>query len=158
MPQKLKKERQISQANLDASVEHIYYEADMLWHCLQKLSSRDPSEITCTADRNLLIEGVTLHGRCLYDMLYNNLAQKPDDIIAKDFFSDMSVWKKLCPNPSQKLKDMKLRVGKEVAHLTYGRNNKTTDEKNWSYSLIGQEILDTFILFEKNADLFARRA
>lgn len=133
--------------------EHLYYERDMLIYSLARIGDMGPHT---SAAKNCFIESFTIHARSLYGMLY---AENPrdDDVIAEDFFSDREYWKKIRPDATGNLKKIHGRVGKEVAHLTYGRIGITEEEKNWPYTDIANDLLNIFKLFESNADLLERK-
>jgi hypothetical protein len=95
---------------------------------------------------NALLESFTIHARALLDFLY---AEKPklDDVIAEDYFADPAQWESIRPAKTTTLQTVHRRVGKEVAHLTYARQEVTPEMKAWPFAQIGQEIISICNLF-----------
>jgi hypothetical protein len=85
---------------------------------------------------NALIEAFTLHARVLLAFLYSEKARK-DDVIADDYVANWTCGRPSMPEP---LKLIQGRVGKEVAHLTYGRLSLSEEAKQWPIIELSREM------------------
>lgn len=121
------------------SEEHLYYEIWMLNETSRLFDSN-------TVKNNAIIESFGIHARVLLDFLYKTTGL-PDDTLAVDFFDDPTEWKKNIEEKSEVLDNLKTRVGKEIAHLTYKRLEVTPEEKDWDRPQIGEEINEIFKKF-----------
>jgi hypothetical protein len=79
---------------------------------------------------NALVESFVQHMRNLIEFFYPSDKVRPDTIIASDFFSNPSQWKKKWPDLLRKANS---RANKLLAHLTYDRINA---DKGWEFSEI----------------------
>ena len=73
------------------------------------------------------------------------MAQAADvdtDAITRDWVED---WQ--APAMSERLASVKVRVGKEMVHLSYNRLDVAEDEKGWLVLGIGPEIIGAFAKF-----------
>jgi hypothetical protein len=96
---------------------------------------------------NALLESFTVHARIMLDFLYPRNPQK-DDVISDDFFyEDPSVWQEVRPPKSESLQKVHRRVAKEVAHLTYARQEVTPEAKPWPFLEIANEVTQVFSEF-----------
>ena len=86
---------------------------------------RNPQVLEEWTIHNALLEAHTVHARALYAFFFQD-CRKPDDAVAGDFVSQ---WASLRPTPGAALESVSPRVGKEIAHLTYGRLAYRTDEE-----------------------------
>lgn len=85
--------------------------------------------------RNALLESFAVHARALLDFLYAPASTREDDALAKHYVQD---WD---PPPLQAPLDvLRGRVGKEIAHLTYGRLSVTEATKGWSFPAVWNEL------------------
>jgi len=137
-----KKRKQRSDEELVAVSEHLLYEIQMLFGTAQALSTVGPSngkDSRIWATRNALLESFTIHARILLYFLYS-AKPRPSDVIAEDFFDNGSTWLQKRPAKSQLLTTIHSRVGKEVAHLTYVRLDVTSEDKQWEFVNIANEI------------------
>jgi hypothetical protein len=82
--------------------------------------------------RNALLESFTIHARGLLQFFFSN-QPRPDDMVAADFLPSSAVWDAARGAMPEVLANLGARVGKEVAHLTYGRLLVTEDAKPWSF-------------------------
>jgi hypothetical protein len=131
--------------------EHFVYEVDMLvstYLDLVKLELRDHTAV----EKNILIEEVLLHSRCLFDFLcYDNPNKKygKTDALAVQF---SSAWKLNKMNKENKTELDKLdgllkpRSGWEIFHLTYNRK-KIPMEKVWDLPAIYVSTLKLLLSF-----------
>jgi hypothetical protein len=86
---------------------------------------------------NALIEAFGMHTRSLLDFFYTNAEH--DDVIASHFFSPPSIWENARPFKSkEELKEIKDRINKEIAHLTYTRND--VKSKLWPFKEIQTDL------------------
>lgn len=93
---------------------------------------------------NAIVEAFTIHTRALIDFFYGK-AQK-DDVIAEHFFSPASIWIDARPQiTDNEIKKIKTRVSKEVAHLTYIRQDNKG--KKWSYINILKDLKGAYTTF-----------
>ena len=88
---------------------------------------------------NAFIESFTIHARGLLYFLYAG-NPKSDDVIVDDFFPTSLKWKKARPGKTKILKKVHKRVAKEVAHLTYDRQDVTPEMKGWPFLQIAKDI------------------
>lgn len=94
--------------------------------------------------KNALLESFAIHLRALTDFFFPPSSSKPDDVLATDFLSALPYSVEL---PAT-LEASRGRVHKEVAHLTYGRQEVAEEAKKWVLKAILAEILtlaNTFI-------------
>jgi len=115
---------------------HLHYEFWMLMEMANFLASGRTDDVRI---KNSFIESFTIHARGLLKFLYG-LSPKPDDVIANDFFPTSLEWKKVRPKMTKLLKKVPKRVGKEVAHLTYARQDVTPETKLWEYHQIAHDM------------------
>ena len=135
----------ISSGNIKGISEHISYEIEMFEMCADKLRRGGLNQF----EQNAFLEGFVLHARCLVDFLFppNNI--KEDDVIADHFFDDPKVFRDSLPKLQKLVELIKLRTGKEVAHLTYKRLDVTPEMKIWQVSEIRNEINEALVVFFK---------
>jgi hypothetical protein len=115
---------------LRGASNHLAYEIQMLRVVANSLASGIAGESSPMA--NVLIESFTIHAR---NLLYFRYADKPweDDVIAEDFFASADDWRDARPQEPSVLSNLRGRVGKEVAHLTYARLAVTAETKGWAF-------------------------
>jgi hypothetical protein len=132
--------KQRTQQELQKASDHLFYEVWMLTSLARGMASGVFNEGIIN---NALLESFTLHARAILDFLFSE-NPRPDDVIAEDYFSSPEKWLKIKANKSEKLKNIHLRVGKEVAHLTYFRQTVTPETKAWNFIVIAGEINSVF--------------
>jgi len=93
-----------------------------------------------TTLNNCIIESFGIHARCLRDFLFNMKREKNDDMLAVDFLDNITDWKQHIMQNKRILENLDKRVGKELAHLTYERVGKTSQEKHWPKNKIVNDI------------------
>lgn len=113
--------------------EHILYEIDML----NATTIFNPSSIQVLI--NMRVESFGIHLRNLIDFFYNNIPQ-PDDMVAAHFFSDETIKAMPLPIISESLKKAKVRVNKELSHLTTERIYGYSSEKEWDFFGLTRDI------------------
>jgi len=80
---------------------------------------------------NLVVESFVIHARVLIDFFYGK-RQHPDDMIAKDFFSEDVDWVNIRPPLTRVLQEAKTKANKQLAHLSFTRLKlKSKNEKGW---------------------------
>lgn len=134
-----------TQDELRRASDHLYYEIWMLNSLAQGLASGIFGEGVIN---NALLESFVIHARALLDFFYTDKPRHADDVVAQDFFPTPEQWPKARPKKSQALKKVHRRVAKEVAHLTYTRQEVAPAAKGWPFMDIAQEIntaIDKFL-------------
>jgi hypothetical protein len=124
---------QRSDDDLMRASEHLYYEIAMLVGTSNGLASGVAGESVL---KNALLESFTLHARALLAFFYSD-KPRPDDVVAEDFIPD---WPSMRPNEPTAFQALQIRVGKEIAHLTYERLSVTEAAKQWRFVEIAQGI------------------
>jgi len=140
----MKRKKRTKEELIGAS-DHLKYEVDMFFGLADAMAS---GEIGQGIIGNALIECFTVHTRVLLDFLYGSAKAREDDVISDDFFDDVSVWSEARPPKTELLDSVHKRVGKEVAHLTYARQKISSEQKQWAFGQIANEIkpvLDHFL-------------
>jgi hypothetical protein len=135
-------EQHTPQQMQDAS-KVLFYEVTML----QDLSCRMESLIQeNTIIGTALLETFSIHARVLYDFFYS---ENPgaEEVIAEDFFDGSSDWNAIRNPKSELLSMAAFRIGKDVAHLTYGRREVVPILRGWDYCTIANELQATFKIF-----------
>src|SRR5204862_6642797 len=89
--------------------------------------------------QNALLESFGVHNRNLIDFLWLDRPMKDTDAIARDWIEG---WEP--PEMSERLANVKDRVGKEMVHLSYNRLDVPEDEKGWTVLGIGPEVIGGF--------------
>lgn len=122
--------------------EHLWYEVWMLSRLTDRLlaalqhdtaaGKRDLGWLDLET-RNAQVEAFAIHARGLLDFFYPPLSRKRDDALALHYVEPV-LWKPPPPTPALEL--IRGRVGKEIAHLTYGRLKVTEEAKKWDYGQI----------------------
>jgi hypothetical protein len=138
MPNVLDYNRPRSPATLPAISEHVLYDITMFGLMTDLLTPHLWAEIpthTAHGASNAMIELFTIHARALQDFLY--ATPRGDDVSAADGFP-AGVWESIRGPEPGVLVDARRRTGKEIAHLTYARLERTEENKLWPH----QEILD----------------
>jgi hypothetical protein len=117
--------------------EHLLYEAGMLYEVTVKLMNRHHEDDPVVEDA--LLESFGVHNRNLIDFLWLDRPMKHTDAIARDWIEG---WQP--PAMSERLANVKDRVGKEMVHLSYNRLDVPEDEKGWTVLGIGPEVIGAF--------------
>ena len=93
---------------------------------------------------NAIVEAFAIHVRSLLDFFYK--VETDDDVVAEHFFSSPEVWVNARPPKSQdEIRKIKVRVNKEIAHLTYARQN--VKSKIWPYKRLQGDLNRAFKIF-----------
>ncbi len=129
---------------LDFSQEHLMYELN-IFRWLVDTIAKTPKGFSLSA----YLESFTVHLRGLVDFFYNDRHEKPDDVIAADFFDTAGAW---TPGAKpQKLVDACTRMNKEVGHITFTRKSGMDPTKPWPVDELFNEILPIARKFAKGA-------
>jgi hypothetical protein len=133
-------------AELRQASDHLYYEIWMLMSLARIMLTGEYEKAPIS---NALLESFTIHTRALLDFFYS-VNPWEDDVIAEDFFRDPIEWLDLRPEMTNELMKVNRRVGKEVAHLTYARQNITPEEKQWYFMQIANDMSIVILEFLKH--------
>jgi hypothetical protein len=128
------------------AVGHIVYEIMMFNGTNMKLQTGVSDQF----EKNILLESFAIHCRNLFDFFYKK-RKYVDDIVAYDYISQ----KKQFIHERTKtriLKNLTEKANKQVAHLTYKRNNYNRRTKGWSVGIIAINMNNTIVAFLKCLD------
>jgi hypothetical protein len=101
---------------------------------------------------NSLLESFGVHFRALLDFFYLDHSND-DDILAVQFFDSPDDWKEVRPNLTKmKIKSMKTRVNKEIAHLTYKRLSVSSISEEWPILEFKSHIMSARDAFDSHVD------
>jgi len=124
--------------------EHLSYEVEMLRGTAEKLlaivlhdqavGKKDYAFADLTL-RNALLESFTVYARALLDFLYPPPNARDDDALATHYVEDWAP-----PEFQPPLDLLRGRVGKEIAHLTYGRLSVSETDKGWYFPAIWHQL------------------
>lgn len=104
---------------------------------------------------NALLESFAIHLRALLDFFYPNpnARKKKDDVRAAHFFQKPENWIAVRPElPDDEVKSIKTRVSKEIAHLTYRRNEISQVDSTWPILELKPHILRALKVFLNEVD------
>jgi hypothetical protein len=124
---RMKSRKQRTVDDLQNASDHLYYEIWMLTTLADGLASEVAGNGPIA---NALLESFIIHVRVVIDFLYA-IKQRPDDVIAEDFFDAPEQWTDMRPTLSELLSQTKSRADKKLAHLSYERLNATPENNNW---------------------------
>ena len=134
--------KQRSDCELQEASKHLHYEVDMLLGTARLLAAGVRGDVLS----NAVVESFIIHTRVLLDFLYDE-RPRSDDVVASDYFTDRQDWISKRPAMSSTLTKVDRRVGKEVAHLTYVRNEVTDEMKKWPFVEIANEVQRVVAVF-----------
>lgn len=138
MVKRIPPRRRRSDVELQATCEHLAYEAWMLLETAQIQAQGFYTAIEPL--NNAVLESFIIHVRNMIDFLYPPANKRPSDVYATDFFDVPKEWEQLRPPMSYRLREARERGNKEIAHLTYDRLHGTREQKPWEYVDIANEI------------------
>jgi len=119
----------------------------------ERRAPRNPSAPEEWTIHNALFEAHTVHARVLYLFLFQERRQ-PDDAVASDYVPD---WSSHRPEKMAALNSLAFRVGKEIAHLTYGRLvYKSDEERQWAFTDITRALIDVLNIWLARAPQYVR--
>ena len=114
------------------SIEHLYYELEMLFFMREWLVSPDAADRELIVN-NALIEAFLIHARSLTAFLhYAPNPKHPDDVTAEHYVADVEEWRAARGPMPEVLKVLRDRTGREIAHLTTQRHPAGSPKKAWS--------------------------
>ena len=109
----------------------LYYEVSHLFE-LFSILIKEKDDIK----KHAFLESLLIHSRNIFYFLYNKENPNyPDDVLSIHFI-DSDEWYQF-RNSQINLNvfvDFRTRIAKEIAHLTYARLNKTSNNINWNIS------------------------
>ncbi len=126
---------------LEKSLEHLVYEIMMFDGTVIKLTSGKNNSF----ETNILLESFAIHSRNLFDFFYTK-KRRLDDMSAQDFITKRREFR-LKRTKKRILENLTLEVNKQVAHLTYSRNNYNRINKGWAVSTIKSNMDNTIKAF-----------
>jgi hypothetical protein len=100
--------------------------------------------------RNALLESFTVHTRQLLQFFHPSGA-KQSDVLAEHYFDDPMVWRKIRGGIPSPVSAVNQRVGREIAHLTYGRLEVQPDAKAWNIRDIREAMMQLVEAFLRHA-------
>ncbi len=148
--------------------EHFCYEVEMLLYSFEQLTKCTNIVKDCNLTSthistpnvgqfweqsrdgnfgNMALETFLLHARNLREFFYRDDKGGHDDARAFEVFKDKDPWRKIRPNETDSIKEVKKRANKELAHLTYKRISGTPPEKGWEYGKILSDLLGVIEVF-----------
>jgi hypothetical protein len=139
-----------SDADLCATADaHLFYEVEMLCGALAELNvlerAKHDREVSLIM-KNALRESWAVHSRALSDFLFSDSRKQADDVLAQDFFNDTE-WEDIRPTLSSEVQEVGRRVGKEIAHLTYTRNEVKPEDRGWRVGATTEELTTALRVF-----------
>lgn len=142
--------RTMTDSELSAfSEEHLSYEVDNFLACAAVLVFEGQKYNAHI--RNALIESFTLHARSVLSFLYNDRPRE-DDAHAQEFLKAGLVWTEIRRPIPDSLANLKRRVDKEIAHLTYARMEVNGEDKAWHLPPIIVDFIPVLDRFFGNSD------
>lgn len=127
--------------------EHVQYEIEMLIETAIR-SSHETDRI----EHNMIVETFAMHARVLMDFLLSDCSEGHTDMAAYRYVGARADWKKLCPYTKEDWAQSRLRVNKEIAHLTSGRLGLKEQEKRWLRIALCNEILHALCVWMSHVD------
>lgn len=97
------------------------HELSMLWE-LEGILPR----MQASTETSAFVESFGIHLRNLIDFFYEG--GRNDDVTARDFLDAPTAW---TPNTPERLEKARIRVNKELSHLTQSRKSGSPPEKKW---------------------------
>jgi hypothetical protein len=139
---------------------HLCYEIKMLLTTdllllREKETPRDPGRLDEWTIHNALFESHTVHARALYAFFFRGPG-KPGDAVASDYVVN---WDRARPKPAAILSTVSPRVGKEIAHLSYGRlAYKTDEDRKWAFTDVTKALIAVINVWLSKAPVYIREA
>ena len=139
------RKKKSSEELVEAS-EHVCYEIWMMHHMGRSLSTGLAGQGPI---HNSFINSFAVHVRNLIEFLYESKGEsKSDAILAEDYFDTATDWTSMRPKQSIELKKAKIRCEKQVAHLTYTRDQK----EPWDFVRIVRALHEPLSFFMENVN------
>jgi hypothetical protein len=137
------------------SLEHVFYEIQSLFNLTQILNGNIQFCLSYSCNynynqvfNNIFLENTLIHCRCLIDFFEIKDRKIEDDILYADYGFD--------PNPLE-LNELKKRIHKELAHLSYSRKIITDSNKIWNLNELINPLFERCVKFINHilaSDLF----
>jgi hypothetical protein len=124
-----------------------------IWSFEKSLKLRDLGEATGESPTlgTLLNESCLLHVRNILDFLYPRRRAGADDIVADDYAHGLWASRRPCPQDlrvaGMPLVDLRTRLDKELAHLTYSRISARHDQLWTKVGALGADVSVLLSLF-----------
>jgi hypothetical protein len=136
-----------SESDQRKAIQHLQYEIDMFVFTADAISAG--RERLTQAEINALLESFTIHARALIGVFfpYNPY---PEDVLAQHFVPEGSSWAAIAGELPESLAKVRKRVGTEIVHLSYGRNQITDEAKQWDITAIKAAMLALIDKFWSN--------
>lgn len=128
---------------------HLVYEVRMLVASAVELSKHEVPN----PQSNAFLESFLIHARCLRDFLWGARPKHhPRDALAADF-CEPGEWEDERDDVPPALAEIgrRQRMGRELAHLTYHRQDVPSDAKQWSCGEVCFEIIGALDLLSSLA-------
>ncbi len=116
--------------------DHLYYEIMMFQQLAEGLQSGISGASTI---HNALLESFGIHTRALIDFFFTDQDYK-DDVLAVHYFDKPEIWMTKRSKITDILNKAKTRTDKEIAHLTYTRQDVLPEEKGWDHIAIYNDL------------------
>lgn len=123
---------------------HVVYDAQVLFGAAARLQKH----VTVLGfnlpwlEHMTLLEAFAIHARGLIEFLFRERGEsgvRRADGLAADYF-ELHQWRALCPPKEATLEDVEGRVGKEIAHVTYGRTRLSDEARQWPFAQIAGSV------------------
>jgi hypothetical protein len=115
--------------DLVAASDDLLYEIERFFDCWFLLSERWSELMSLgTAFEEAVGVAFLVHGRSLADVFFPNRPRR-DDVIAADFFPNPGTWK-FAGSFSEQVRSIHRWVGRDVAHVSYGRLGRGDDRRD----------------------------
>lgn len=117
------------------ALEDIYYEIQQLYRLISP-----PTYPPCASLQNAWLEAILVHVRALlYFYKYPLNERREDDVLAEDYgFKACQIYND---------DSYRIRLNKDLAHITYSRTNRSPSDKGWPLMLIVPPILTRCEIF-----------
>jgi hypothetical protein len=126
----------------------VAYGLHQLAGAAERLARAEPDRIDDPIIRNALIESFVANARSLIEF-FESRPKYPSDVVASDFFDDAATWTAIRPPTSPDLDGVYDRASKQLAHLSYRRNEISEDDKRWSFVAIARALEPTATAFAR---------
>jgi hypothetical protein len=141
--------------SLATALEHVDYEFRMLEFCFNQFRSEPHANVE---RRNAFLEAFAVHARAILDFIFPTTNPKPDDMFAWHFVCNVSAFELDRGPYTDVIKQLRIRINKHVAHLTYERMRVAPKDRPWGSHGIYTDIARLITIFHKHVrkDLAAR--
>jgi hypothetical protein len=122
----------------------------MLRFCARELTGADAETAFTQEHRFALLESFGLHARSLSCFFFGD--SEAGDLKPEHFVADVDAWRRERGKKPRELKDVRVRVGTEMAHVTRDRIGVGPEERSWNVQGITDALgtlWDTFLRHRK---------